>query len=118
MKICQCPITAEDVTTNAAVQIGDSKTLTVSKNSADSVTFDVSPTVLGNIKLRFSASGTTTSTESELKEYRDAVENCSSWSGKACLKQQPFPKFSVSAEDASETFTFERISEWGECESN
>ena len=31
-------IAAEDVTTNAAVQIGDSKTLTVSKNSADSVT--------------------------------------------------------------------------------
>ena len=99
-------ITAEDVTTNAAVQIGDSKTLTVSKNSADSVTFDVSPTVLGSIKLRFSASGTTTSTDSESKEYRDAVEKSIVVNPEGVFKTTTVSKvFRRSAEDASETFT-------------
>ena len=104
-------VSAEDVTSGEAVQIGDSKTINVSKNSADSIFFETSPTVLGSIKLRFSAIGTTTtSTDSESKEYTDAVEKSIVVNPEGVFKTTTVSKvFRRSAEDASETFTLNAL---------
>ena len=101
-------ITAEDVTADAPVQIGDSKTITVSKSSADSVSFFVSPAALGSIKLRFFANGTTstTSEDSQSKEFKDAVEKSIVVNPEGVFKTTTVSKiFRRSAEDESESFT-------------